>query len=332
MLNMAMVVTTTLVIFILCSQSVAILQKKLQLPSPVTGPESLAFDRNGGGPYVGSSDGRIFKYIGPNEGFKEYAFTSPNRNKTICDGLADFSAVQAKCGRPLGLSFNHQTGDLYVADAYYGLVKVSPDGANVTQLVGPAQANSTKFADGLDVDSDTGIVYFTEASTNFQLKDFQTLITSGDNSGSLLRYDPSTNQTTVLLSNLAVPSGVAVSKDGSFVLVSEYLSNRVQRVWLKGPRANSSELFMLLAGRPDNIKRNSRGQFWISVNSYLGPPGSPRRTMLPGGIKVTENGLILQIVSLGAEYGTQPASEIQEYNETLYSGSLLASYASIFTP
>jgi len=68
------------------------------------------------------------------------------------------------------LSFNHQTGDLYVADAYYGLVKVRPDGANVTQLVGPEQANSTKFADGLDVDSDTGVVYFTEASTNFQLK------------------------------------------------------------------------------------------------------------------------------------------------------------------
>jgi len=163
-------------------------------------------------------------------------------------------------------------------------------------------------------------------------RDFQTLITSGDNSGSLLRYDPSTNQTTVLLSNLAVPSGVAVSKDGSFVLVSEYLSNRIQRVWLKGPRANSSELFMLLAGRPDNIKRNSRGQFWISVNSYLGPPGFPRRTILPGGIRVTENAIILQIVSLGAEYGTQPASEVQEYNETLYSGSLVASYASIFTP
>jgi len=78
-LNMAMVVTTTLVIFILCSQSVALLLNKLQLPSPVTGPESLAFDRNGRGPYVGSSDGRIFKYISPDEGFKEYAFTSPNR-------------------------------------------------------------------------------------------------------------------------------------------------------------------------------------------------------------------------------------------------------------
>jgi len=97
-------------------------------------------------------------------------FLSWIRNKTVCDGLSDFSAVQATCGRPLGLGFNHQTGDLYVADAYLGLVKVSPDGGNVTQLVGPAKSNSTMFADGLDVDPDTGIVYFTVASTNFQLK------------------------------------------------------------------------------------------------------------------------------------------------------------------
>lgn len=77
---MAMSVTATLVMFLfLCSPSAAILLSRLQLPSPVTGPESLAFDRNGGGPYVSSSDGRIFKYVGPNEGFKEYASTSPIR-------------------------------------------------------------------------------------------------------------------------------------------------------------------------------------------------------------------------------------------------------------
>jgi len=39
-----------------------------------------------------------------------------------------------------------------------------------TQLVGPAQVNSTVFADGLDVDPNTGIVYFTIASAKFQLK------------------------------------------------------------------------------------------------------------------------------------------------------------------
>jgi len=150
--------------------------------------------------------------------------------------------------------------------------------------------------------------YYNKCSHYFIFcRDYQTLLTSADSSGSLLRYDPSTNQTTVLLSNLAMPSGVAVSKDGSFVLVSEFLSNRIQRVWLKGPRANSSELFMLLTGRPNNIKRNSGGQFWISVHSVLGLglPISPRRTALPCGVRVSENRLILQIASLAAEYGTE---------------------------
>ncbi|PNX96636.1 strictosidine synthase 1-like protein [Trifolium pratense] len=334
--TMVMIVTAILAMFLLCSpSSVAVLLNKLQLPAPLTGPEALAFDRNGGGPYVSSSDGRIFKYVGPSEGFKEYAYTTPNRNRTICDGLADFSVVQAICGRPLGLGFNHQTGDLYAADAYFGLVKIGPNGGgNVTQLTAPAQGNSTRFADGLDVDPDTGIVYYTIASTTYQLKDFQKVVSSGsaDNSGSLLRYDPSTNQTTVLLSNLTIPSGVAVSINGSFVLVSEYLTNRIHRVWLKGPRANSSELFMQLAGRPDNIKRNSRGQFWISVNSFFGSPRSPGCSTLPTGVRVTENGLVLQIVSLAEEYGAEAASEVQEYNGTLYGGSLLASYATIFTP
>ncbi|GAU19000.1 hypothetical protein TSUD_193380 [Trifolium subterraneum] len=336
MLNMAMVlITTTLMILLLCSPtpSVAILIKRFELPEPVTGPESLAFDRNGEGPYVSSSDGRIYKYVDSTEGFVEYASMSPFRNTTLCDGFADFSVGQAICGRPLGLGFNHHTGDLYVADAYFGLVKVSPGGENVTRLFGPDNTYpSTMFTDGLDVDPDTGIVYFTEASTNYQFKDFQTLIDSDDKSGSLLKYDPRTGEMTVLLSNLAVPSGVAVSRDGSFVLVGEYLANRIQRVWLKGPRAYSSELFMPLAGRPNNIKRDSTGQFWISVNNFLRSPIFQRRINFPRGVRVSENRMILQSVFLIAEYGTEAASEIQEYNGTLYSGSLQASYATIFRP
>ncbi|GAU39644.1 hypothetical protein TSUD_18250 [Trifolium subterraneum] len=77
-------ITGTLVIFLLCSPSVAILVKRLELTSPVTGPESLAFDLYvyGEGP-----NGKIYKY-GPNEGFVKYASTSPYRNKTMCDGIA----------------------------------------------------------------------------------------------------------------------------------------------------------------------------------------------------------------------------------------------------
>ena len=78
MTTLAIAVSATL-IFLFCTPSAATLLSKLQLPSPLTGPVALAFDKNGSGPYVGSSDGRIFKYNGPNEGFQEYAYTSPIR-------------------------------------------------------------------------------------------------------------------------------------------------------------------------------------------------------------------------------------------------------------
>ena len=53
---------------------------------------------------------------------------------------------------------------------------------------------------------------------------------------------------------------------------------------------------------------------------------------MPSGVRVTENGLVLQIVSLVEEYGPEAASEVQEYNGTLNGGSLLASYVTSFTP
>ena len=43
------------------------------------GPESLVFDRDGGGPYTGVADGRILKWEGEERGWTEFAATSSNR-------------------------------------------------------------------------------------------------------------------------------------------------------------------------------------------------------------------------------------------------------------
>lgn len=43
------------------------------------GPESLVFDRDGGGPYTGVADGRILKWEGEEKGWTEFAVTSSNR-------------------------------------------------------------------------------------------------------------------------------------------------------------------------------------------------------------------------------------------------------------
>ncbi|TKY73259.1 STRICTOSIDINE SYNTHASE 10 [Spatholobus suberectus] len=233
------------------------------LRSSLTSPESLAFDSISGGPYTGTgvSDGRILKYEEAYSGFVEFADTWQDRNKTICDGISDFSTLQETCGRPLGLSFYHQTDELFIADVYLGLVKVPFYGGAATQFVADAQGNPFGFLDGVDVDPETGTVYFTEASSGFKLRDLHELLKSTDYSGTLHKYDPITNQTSLLLSNLAVAAGVAASKNGSFVLVSECMAHRIWRFWLAGPKANTSETFLQLPGRPQNIKRNSKNEF-----------------------------------------------------------------------
>lgn len=46
----------------------------------VVGPESLAFDSQGRGPYTGVIDGRVLRYDGPEIGWSTFAYTSKNRH------------------------------------------------------------------------------------------------------------------------------------------------------------------------------------------------------------------------------------------------------------
>ncbi|KAK0575172.1 hypothetical protein LWI29_034992 [Acer saccharum] len=52
--------------------------EQVMLPG-VIGPESIAFDCHGKGPYVGVSDGRILKWQGSPPGWTQFAITSSNR-------------------------------------------------------------------------------------------------------------------------------------------------------------------------------------------------------------------------------------------------------------
>nr|GMD21383.1 protein STRICTOSIDINE SYNTHASE-LIKE 3-like [Ipomoea batatas] len=115
-----------------------LLQKsELKFLNQIQGPESIAFDPQGRGPYTGVADGRVLFWNG--EKWIDFAYTSPNRS-SICDPKPNptpFSYVKNEhiCGRPLGLRFEKRTGDLYIADAYFGLMKVGPEGAEDTGRV-----------------------------------------------------------------------------------------------------------------------------------------------------------------------------------------------------
>ena len=71
------------------------------------------------------------------------------------------------CGRPLGLRFDKNTGDLYIADAYLGLFKVGPEGGLATSLVTEAEGVPLRFTNDLDID-DEGNIYFTDSSSKYQ--------------------------------------------------------------------------------------------------------------------------------------------------------------------
>lgn len=71
------------------------------------------------------------------------------------------------CGRPLGLRFDKKTGDLYIADAYLGLLKVGPEGGLATSLTTEAEGVPLWFTNDLDVD-DEGNVYFTDSSSKYR--------------------------------------------------------------------------------------------------------------------------------------------------------------------
>lgn len=87
----------------------------------------------------------------------------------ICDpkpSILGYAKNEHICGRPLGLRFDKKTGNLYIADAYFGLMKVGPEGGLATSLSTEAEGVPFKFINDLDLD-DEGNVYFTDSSTKY---------------------------------------------------------------------------------------------------------------------------------------------------------------------
>jgi sugar lactone lactonase YvrE len=85
-----------------------------------------------------------------------------------CEGPQDHDRTEHICGRPLGLRFKTSTGDLYVADAYMGLLVVGGAGGGVaTKLATQAQGLPLGFTNSLDIDQRSGVIYFTDSSTQY---------------------------------------------------------------------------------------------------------------------------------------------------------------------
>tara|TARA_Y100001934_G_C12290735_1_gene744718 strand:+ start:183 stop:1295 length:1113 start_codon:yes stop_codon:yes gene_type:complete len=290
-------------------------------PEQGIGPEDVAIDDDGY-LYVGYVDGRIVRF-------------DPDGSNP--DLIADTK------GRPLGLDFDPE-GSLIVADGYKGLLNISASGA-ITALSQRAGGVDYKFTDDVDADSN-GTIYFTDASSKFgpALHARDDILEHGGH-GRLLRYDPASDQTEVLLDGLQFANGVALSQDEDFVLVVETGSYRILRYWLKGEKAGSHDVFFdNLPGIPDGISANGNGTFWVALFS-------PRNAMLdamsdkpllrkiafrlPSFLQpqpahhgfvlgLNEQGKVTHNLQDASADAFAPITSVEQHGDTLYLGSLTA--------
>ena len=176
-------------------------------------------------------------------------------------------------GRPLGIHFDHD-GNLLVADSPKGLLSISPKG-EISVLSTSHGEVPYLFADDLEIDS-SGIIYFTDASSKYDVKEFKLDLFEHRPYGRFLSYDPATQQTELLMGEMYFSNGVAVSHDNDFVLVTETGTYRVWKYWIAGEHKGKKEIFLdHLPGFPDGISRGNDGIFWLTLIS-------PRKAALDG--------------------------------------------------
>lgn len=214
------------------------------------GPETIALDVEGR-IYAATHEGRIVRLRADGSNPENWVTTG---------------------GRPLGIRFD-TVGNLLVADALRGLLRITPD-RTITVLASEADGKPIRFANSVDVAAD-GKVYFTDSSTKFGARQWGGTypaslldILEHGGHGRLLVYDPDAKKATGLVAGLNFANGVAVAPDQSYVLVIETGTYRVLRHWIAGARRGNTEpLIENLPGFPDNLSAGLGGRFWLALIS-----------------------------------------------------------------
>ena len=189
-------------------------------------------------------------------------------------------------GRPLGF-IHDSAGRLVVCDSVAGLLRWDPSTRVTEILTNSADGAPVNYVNAV-VEARDGTLYFTSSSSlppalnaaGFYdtMRGAMLNLISGDAAGRVLRWDPESRQTSVVLDGLWYANGVALSPDESSLLVVETYGARVVRLWLRGPRAGEREtLIGSLPGYPDGISRREGGGYWVA----LVIPPSPLAVAMP---------------------------------------------------
>ena len=222
----------------------------------IEGPEDIILDRRDN-LYAVTRNGAILRFAAPDYTVRE-----------------EFARIG---GRPLGMAFDRDE-NLIVCVAGMGVYGVRPD-RTVFKVTDRTNRTRTRLkddsrlylADDLDIASD-GKIYFSEASTRYELTDWALDGFEGRGNGRLICHDPKTGTTRTILKDLTFPNGVCVAHDGKSLLWASTWLCRVYRYWLEGDKAGTCEVLIdNLPGYCDNINRASDGRYWLALVGLRSP-------------------------------------------------------------
>ncbi|XP_052275147.1 adipocyte plasma membrane-associated protein-like isoform X2 [Dreissena polymorpha] len=225
----------------------------------VTGPESIVVD--GDYMYTGTADGRIMVI------HKGHVRELTRLGRLPCEGFKD----EPTCGRPLGMRMDRD-GYLIVLDTYLGIFKVNVATGDKKWLSSvETDGHTSKFLNDLDIGPD-GTYYISDSSTKWDRRHNRYLVMEGDATGRLLSYHPETNTTTVLATGIPFANGVQLTRDKQAILLTSTTLAAVYKYYIAGPKSGTLETFNNnLPGLPDNIRRSSKGGYWVGLASVRRP-------------------------------------------------------------
>ena len=247
--------------------------KQISLGAHQVGPEHITFHH--GWLYTGLLNGDVLK------------FSSDGQTREVITNTG---------GRPLGIDVDAQ-GRLLVADAMKGVLRVDGSGAAakvetlLTTVDDPVAGDPVRFADAVKLAPD-GTIWLTDASRHFGARDLNDTFEASvmdmlehSCTGRLIALDPVSLKSRVALSGICFPNGLAFSKDGKSMFLSETGSYRILKIDLSRlsvtrptqgmtstptlsnaiTQGAAKVLIDNLPGYPDNLVRGENGRFWVGL-------------------------------------------------------------------
>ncbi|HEX4873230.1 MAG TPA: SMP-30/gluconolactonase/LRE family protein [Nevskiaceae bacterium] len=250
------------------------------------------------------------------------------------------TAISLAPGRPLGFARTLETG-FVIAAGDQGLgyaIRSKRRGI----LAGEVQGEPLRAVTDVAVTAE-GWVYYTEASRRHPTDQAYEALVGQAADGRLLRYHATQGgPSEVLLEGLRYPGALSLSADRQSLLISETGAYRLRRLWLAGPRAGQSEIWVEgLPGYPDGLSPRPGGGYWLAlyaprhwlIDRAAAHDGLRRLLLrLPSGLQprpaqraqvlaLDEQGRVLESLEDRTASAYAPISSVVEHEGWLYLGS-----------